>query len=256
MPTTIGYGSAWIRRYHPSATARTRLVCFPHAGGAANFYFPLSAALTPAVDVLAVQYPGRQDRYTDPCVESIDELADRIFDALRGQDDAPTAFFGHSMGAIVAFEVARRLQGAGRPPALLIASGRRAPSRYRPGGVHRLDDGAMVAELRQLGGTDAQVLDDEELLPIILPAVRSDYKAIETYVYAGTGRLTCPITALVGGDDPHTTIEEVRAWDEHTAGDFSIRVFPGGHFYLNDHRAAIAELIDAELTRHAGRVRN
>lgn len=130
--TSPNPGNLWIRRYHPAPEAAERLVCFPHAGGSASFYLPVSTALSPAVDVLGVQYPGRQDRRHEPGVTSVADLADSITRALADWGDRPLTFFGHSMGAVVAFEVARRMEGAGGGPVRLFASGggrRPAPAR-------------------------------------------------------------------------------------------------------------------------------
>jgi surfactin synthase thioesterase subunit len=153
----------WIRRYHPGPPGAARLVCFPHAGGSATFFFPVSQTLSPVAEVLTVQYPGRQDRRTEKGIESIDALAEHVARALAPWTDRPLVFLGHSMGAVVAFEVARRLEWQGIVLRHLFASGRRAPSRYRPEFVHLRDDDGIVAELIELSGTDASVLGDEEI---------------------------------------------------------------------------------------------
>src|SRR5438094_1120625 len=153
MTTRSAVHDKWIRRFHPSPQSRVRLVCFPHAGGSASYYHAMSQALAPSVEVLAVQYPGRQDRYGEPFVTDIRALADRVVESLRPWTDRPFAFFGHSMGSIVAFEAARRLQergGAG--PCRLFASSHRAPSQTRPGTVHRGDDAGVMEAIRALGG--------------------------------------------------------------------------------------------------------
>ena len=241
-------GDQWIRCYHPSPHSGARLICFPHAGGSANYYFPLSQSLAPGIEVLAVQYPGRQDRRQEKLIDHVTELADSVFEALKPWLDGPAAFFGHSMGATVAFEVARRFQEwAGRPPLRLLVSGRGAPSCDQNEAVHLRDNAGIVAELRRLGGTTQPFLDDEEWLDMILPAVRSDYKAIETYVYAPGPPLNCPITALTGDADPRVTIADVFAWAEHCTGNFEFRTFPGGHFYLQDRLPDVAETISAAL---------
>jgi pyochelin biosynthetic protein PchC len=244
-PATPG---AWIRRFHPAPEAATRLVCFPHAGGSATFYFPVSRTMAPSVDVLAVQYPGRQDRRTEPCVDSIDELADIVVGELQPWLDRPVTLFGHSMGAMLAFEVARRLERQGVVPLGLFASGRRAPSTRRDERVHLADDERLLLELLRMSGTDPQVLGDEELLRMILPAIRADYKAVETYAFQPGPALTCPVQALVGDDDPQVTLDEARAWGEHTDADFTLKVFPGGHFYINAHAPAVMD----EITAHIG----
>ncbi|HTJ38479.1 MAG TPA: alpha/beta fold hydrolase [Dactylosporangium sp.] len=239
---------AWVRRYHPADDAAVRLVCFPHAGGSATFYRPMSAALSPAVDVLALQYPGRQDRRHTPGIEHLPDLADAVFEALLPWTDRPFAFFGHSMGAIVAFEVALRLRSAARNgPVRLFASGRRAPSRWREGRVHLLDDAGIIAELRGLSGSDPRILGDEELLPMILPALRADYRAIERYTCEPAARVACPVTVLTGNADPQVDMDDACAWERHTDGGLTLRVFTGGHFFLTDHAAELLRLIRQDL---------
>lgn len=239
----------WMRAFHPSPQSPSRLVCFPHAGGSASFYHPVSAALSPSVDVLALQYPGRQERRTEPMIDNIGDLADQVHEVLQGRlDGRPTAFFGHSMGAVVAFEVARRLEaGSGPSPVHLYASGRRAPATRRAERVHLGDDEQVLAELRGLSGTDSRVLGDEELLRMVLPAIRNDYRAIENYRGDAGARVRCPVTVLVGDDDPKTSIDEARAWQGHTTGGFTMEVFTGGHFYLAGHQPAILDRIRADL---------
>jgi surfactin synthase thioesterase subunit len=224
------------------------LVCFPHAGGAASYYFPYSLALAPAIEVLATQYPGRQDRRREPLVDSIPALADSIFHALPEPAGPPYAFFGHSMGAVLAFEVARRIQAAGLPmPERLFVSGRSAPSRFRTGDVHLRDDAGLLAEMRSVGGTDLRLFDDAEMVAAALPATRSDYRAIERYRYQPGAPLSCPITALIGAHDPQASEDDVAAWREHTSAEFELRVFPGGHFYLDACRAGVIETISTAL---------
>lgn len=162
----------WMRRFHPADDAAVRVVCFPHAGGAASYFFPVASALSPAADVLAVQYPGRQDRRREPCIDNIEALADAVLAELPHWLDRPLVLFGHSMGATVAFEVARRLERDGTIPLALVVSGRRAPSRHRVETVHLRDDNGLITELKALSGTDAQVFGNEELLRMVLPAVR------------------------------------------------------------------------------------
>ncbi|MFH8337065.1 thioesterase II family protein [Streptomyces sp. AM6-12] len=248
MTTACPTGDPWVRRFHPARQDSGRLVCFPHAGGSASFYFPFSAALRDAADVLAVQYPGRQDRHAEKGIETIAELADRAHEALQPYADRPLTFFGHSMGAIVAFEVARRFERDGEGPVHLFASGRRAPSASAGENVHRRDDEGLIAELRRLSGTDDRLLGDEEILRMVLPALRSDYTAIETYRATPSTVVTAPITALTGDADPRVSPQEAHAWRGHTTGPFDLEVFPGGHFYLSDRVTEIAALLRTRLT--------
>jgi surfactin synthase thioesterase subunit len=242
------YVEKWVRRYHPAPEARVRLVCLPHAGGSATFFFPVAKALAPEVEVLAVQYPGRQDRRHETVLESVPELVERILAALRHLDDRPLALFGHSMGATLAYELALRLPSAGLPaPTHLFASGRRAPSRYRDERVHEGSDERLVAELRFLSGTSADMLADPEVLGMILPAIRGDYRAVETYRHDPGRRLDCPITILTGDEDPKVSLDEAAAWAGHTIGPSDLRVLPGGHFFLVDRAADVLGILREKL---------
>ncbi|TBO55983.1 thioesterase [Streptomyces kasugaensis] len=247
MSVTDTDNGLWIRRFATSAENAPQLVCLPHAGGSASFYYPVATALAPAVEVLAIQYPGRQDRRQESCVDDIHELAGRLFTILRPLMGRPMALFGHSMGATLGFELARLMEQAGQPVSRLFASGRRAPSRPRHESVHLLDDQGLLADVRKLSGTDSRILDDEELLRMALPAIRADYRAVETYVYRPGPELTCPVTVFTGDDDPKTTLDEARDWATHTTGAFDLDVFPGGHFFLTEHQPAILRKIAQQL---------
>ncbi|KPI30280.1 Thioesterase [Actinobacteria bacterium OK074] len=244
---------SWLRRYQPSSVAEFRLVCFPHAGGSASFYTSWARRLAPHIDVLAVQYPGRQDRFAEtPVVELMDMVAP-VAQELAEWNDLPLALFGHSMGAVVAYEVARRLErdaadGTGSPsPAWCFASGRVAPHRGRSFGAHLLDDDRLIARLRGLEAMDERLLADDELLRLVLPVVRGDCTAIETYQYEPGAGLGCPLTVLMGDADPRVPAEDAAAWREHAAGEYELRVFPGRHFFLLEHQTEIFRLIQNRL---------
>jgi pyochelin biosynthesis protein PchC len=236
----------WVRRFHHGPAERPRLICFPYAGGAANYFFRLSAALQPDVELLGVQYPGRQDRLDEPLVDDIAVLADRIAEALPDPAGRPTAFLGHSMGAVVGYEVARRWERQGVTLHHLYAAARRAPSRVRHTAVHLRDDDGIRAEVAALGGS-AELLQHPELGPLLMPPIRNDYKAIETYEYVPGPPLSCPVTALIGDSDPMVTPDEARAWAEHTTGPFALRVFAGGHFFLTDHSPQVTRILRSAL---------
>ncbi|MCZ7458840.1 thioesterase II family protein [Streptomyces sp. WMMC940] len=254
--------NVWFRRFPPlgngptgaDSDAECALVCFPHAGGSASYWRPLAVALSPTVDVVAVQYPGRLDRLREAPVEDLHLLADLIADALGPPGDRPRALLGHSMGASLAYEVAVRLaRQPGGEPQLLIVSGRRAPAAAR--GRNRdwpLDDAELVRRVGGLGGMDATVLDDPEVLDLILPALRADHRALASYTDTPGRPLSCHVVALAGDRDPEATVEEVRAWGEQTSGDFRTRVFEGGHFFLNDHASDVTDLVRGLLPSRAG----
>lgn len=243
--------SPWFRNYRPAPQAPLRLICLPHAGGSATFYYPVAQALAPRIEVLAVQYPGRQDRREEPAATDLTTLADHIAQAVAPLTDRPYALFGHSMGAIVAFETARRLEAAGHGPAELFVSGRRAPCLDRAGDFHPRTDQEVVAEIRALNGTGDALLDDQEILDMILPALRADYHAVRRYRYSDGPRLACPLTAFTGDSDPKASATEVDAWAGHTASGFELRVLPGGHFFLVDQQHEVLRTVEQHLTTAA-----
>ena len=211
--------------------------------GPAPFFVPVADALSPGVDVIAVQYPGRQDRRREDPIGDIRILADRLHAILIRQSPLPVTLFGHSMGAIVGFELALRLEASGHAPERLYASGRRGPATHRDENVHLRDDDAILAEIRSLNGTASALLGDRELMRSILPALRADYHAAETYECAPDIAVACPITVLTGDSDPKTTAEEARAWEGHTTGGFDLQTFPGGHFFITGHADQIIGLL-------------
>ncbi|MFF2791067.1 thioesterase II family protein [Streptomyces sp. NPDC058049] len=247
MTTNAVQQSAWIRRFREIPEAAVRLVCLPHAGGSATYFFPLAEALTPRVEVLAIQYPGRQDRYREPCVNDMTELVEQTLKAVLPWTDRPLALLGHSMGATVAFEVARRLEAEVIVPRALLASGRRAPTAASGAGLPSLDDRSLLAELELLHGTDARLFQDEDLLRMVMPAIRSDYEALEGYRYRPGPGLTCPVVALTGDRDRRVPVDQARAWSDVTDAAFDLRVFGGGHFFLSERTAEVADVVRGAL---------
>lgn len=248
MAASPGTRSPYLTVYRPSPDASVRLVCLPHAGGAASFYVPVAQALAPRVEVVSVQYPGRHERYADPLVPDLGTLADRIAESLLNCTDRPYALFGHSMGSLVGFEVARRMEAAGRGPLELFASGSRAPSVERRGRTwHDIPDDVFVARVQSMGGAGSQLLDDPDIRQMLLPALRNDYRAVERYAYRPQPPLACPVTAFTGADDPRVTVADVRTWAHHTTGPFDVEVHPGGHFFLADRWTEILDTVIRHL---------
>lgn len=251
MSDILGAQKVWIRRYHPAPQhADVPLVCLPHAGGSASYYRPLADALAAVTDVLPVQYPGRQDRRAEPPVTSITQLADDVLAVLESLPQRRLVLFGHSMGACVAFEVARRIERRSSIELLgLVVSDRTAPPRLRDRGVHTMDDDGVIAEIRRLNGTDDRLLLDDDVIRMIMPTIRGDYTAVETYRYVAGPRLRCPVSVLLGESDPQVTLAEAEEWRDHTDGAFTLRSFPGGHFYLAEQNARVAQALWEDLAR-------
>ncbi|MFJ5673679.1 thioesterase II family protein [Streptomyces sp. NPDC093097] len=241
----------WVRRFRPASDPRLRLVCFPHAGGAASFYRTWPQWLAPDVEVGAVCYPGREERIAEPCIDRMAELADRIAAALVPWLDRPLVFFGHSMGASVAHEVALRLEARfGQVVQRLIVSARAAPSHLRPTGVSSWSDEELLAHLRALGGSFSAALDHPDLRDLMLPIIRSDYRLVDGYEPYAPPLLSAPVTGYLGAEDPHVTEEDMRAWAATTRAGHTLTVLPGDHFYLMPQAARVVTEIDGLLSRH------
>jgi surfactin synthase thioesterase subunit len=237
----------WFRKFVCPASDRPLLVCFPFAGGSARWFAGLSAELTPDVRVWAVQYPGRFERTCEPLIDDLESLADQVFEAMNEHAERPVALFGHSMGAVVAFEVARRLQSADLPVARLFVSGRVAPQLRRDRNAHLLSDDGLVASAEALGGIPPGLLDRPSVRALLLPRLRSDYRAVETHRHVPGPPLTTGITALVGDADPLVSRDDAVAWCGHGLGRFALEVLPGGHFYPEQRWREVATVVRRDL---------
>lgn len=225
----------WLRCPQPRPGVRVLLVCCPHAGGSASFFYPWTAGLHRSVELVAVQYPGREDRADEPCVDDLGSLADHIADALGPVRGHPFALLGHSMGALVAYEVALRMQRRwDTVPSRLFVSGSPAPGCQPPDADcdDEWADEELVMRLRKWGRTDPVLLAQPELRKIALSALRADLRLLRTYRAEQAGVVTCPVTGLVGDRDPEASISSVRGWARLTQDRFDLRVFSGDHFYL------------------------
>ena len=238
----------WLRRPFARPGARLHLVCLPHAGGAASSLRPWQSLLPEAIDVLTVQYPGREDRFPDALVDTMDHLVREVVAALVPVLDRPYALFGHSMGSAVAYEVALELHRIGHPsPVRLLASGRPAPHRVPEGDVHLRSDEGLVDDMVRLGGTPREVLADPDLRAAVLRYVRNDYLLIERYRPTRPRTLPCPVSVFVGEDDPECGPDEARTWAATTRTPPSVTVFPGGHFFLAPQRERVAATVCRDL---------
>lgn len=221
-------------RVPAAANSRLRLFVFPHSGSGAYPYRPMISALPPWVELSILQLPGRETMFGSPMFESMKQLIDALVPVILPQTTMPYAFFGHSLGAHVAFEAARALRKQNAPaPRALLVSGTRAPHLpFKRIHLHDLSKDRFLAEIRRYGGTPEAVLQNEELMDIFMPPLRADLKIFETYSHAPEAPFDFPMYAFTGRNDHRMDLEELDAWSEHTTGNCSVRVFEGGHFYL------------------------
>ena len=243
-------GSPWLAERVPPG-ARYRLLCFPHAGGGALLYRPWVEWAPPGLAVLPVHLPGREERYREAPFRDLDSLVEALLGALEPVLGQPYGLFGHSMGAIVAFELARRLVASNAAPDHLFVSACRAPHLHDgwPGPIGS-GPGGLTRELLRLGGTPAEALADARVIELLEPVIRADIAMCHGYRATIGPPLRCPIAAFGGADDDATPEALLRAWQAHTSGPFWLRVFPGGHFYLRQHQAALLRAIVGDLAGH------
>ncbi len=244
MPTT-----PWIAYARPNPRARLRLFCFPYAGGGASIYRTWAGELPPEVDVCPIQLPGREGRLRQPPLTNMTPMIEQMMPALLPYLNMPFAFFGHSMGGITCFELARTLQRQhGLTPTGLFVSGHRAPEvPDRSQHLHGLPNDEFVEELRRFNGTPEMVLQHAELMQLMLPVLRADFTLVETYAYAPSEPLTCPLTAFGGLKDDETTREDLEPWRNYTQGSFTLRMFPGGHFFIHESREQVLRTLAQDL---------
>jgi len=235
--------------------SRVRLFCFPYAGGTAAIYRNWPRYLPSEIEVCAIQYPGRGSRFDEPLGEDIVDVMNRCYEELQSILKKPFAFFGHSMGALVSYEFARRLQREGQPePFQMFVSGCTAPHVKSIDQItYDLPEPEFIAELQRLQGTPAQVLANAELMQLMMPIVRADFKATQTYKYVPGPPLECPIRAFGGLKDEMVPHEKVEAWSEHTRGSFRAQMLPGDHFFLNTAQSLLTSIVAQELTTNGNK---
>lgn len=240
--------SAWVVRPEPKERARLRLFCAPHVGGGAMTFRAWTPAMPEDVELCALELPGRGRRLRETPFDQLRPLVESLVDAVLPELDQTYALFGHSFGALVAFELARKLRERGaRAPALLCVSGAKAPHLLGGGTTHTLPDGALIAKVRRLGGTPEAVLENADLVAALLPAIRADFQALETYRYSGGRPLDCPILGLGGAADREVDRGSLAAWAELTTADFNLRMLPGDHFFVHRFHTQILDILGEAL---------
>jgi len=238
-----------IARFAGDAAVDVQLLCFPYAGGGTQVFRAWQARVPPGIGVIGVRLPGREQGFREPAIDTWpDALAVLVAAVAPEAERGPYAFFGHSLGARLAYELTHRLAAAGhRPPETLVVSACRAPGvapRWPP--MNSMDGPTLTARLRQMKGVPDEVLTNRQLMAMLEPVLRADLRLAETWA-ASPGCLTAPILALCGERDDIDPYEDMLDWQRHTTGAFAIRSFPAGHFFLREQEEAVVAVIGAHL---------
>jgi medium-chain acyl-[acyl-carrier-protein] hydrolase len=239
----------WIERTRGSAAPRFRLFCFPYAGGNAAMFRDWAEQLGLGVELCAIRLPGRERRYSEPALRRSEQVVESLIPVLKDLLDLPFVMFGYSMGALLAYEVARGLLATSAvEPRALIAAAHRAPTTpMRRRNWYDLPRDELIAELKALNGTPAEVFEHDELLELMLPMLRADLELVETYTNHAGPMLSCPITAMGSTNDLDVSPDELAAWAGVTTGPFNTVMFDGDHFFINSARAHFMQAIRREL---------
>ena len=242
---------SWIAFRKPNPQARLRLFCLPYAGSGASIYRTWSDSLPADVEVCPVQFPGRGTRLMEAPFTHLSPLVESLAHALGPLLDKPFAFFGHSMGALVAFELARLLRRqSGVLPVCLFVSADRAPqipARYRP--IHALPEREFLTELLDMNGTPQKVAEDSEFMRLMIPVLRADFAVYQTYLYKTEAPLNCRISCFGGVQDRRVDRSDLEGWRDQTAASFSLQIFPGDHFFLNTTQPLLLRALYQDLMR-------
>lgn len=245
----------WLAYHQPNPRAVMRLFCFPFAGGGASAFRGWGHRFADTLEVCPVQLPGREGRLSEPPIHRMAPMVEALAQRLQGHMDRPFAFFGHSMGAAMAFALAHHLesQGAPAPRHLFVSAGSAPTLPAHDAPMHRASDAELVEELKRLGGTPPEILADPEWLELLLPLIRADFELLETYQPPEGTCVSCPVSAFGGLQDVHVRRDRLEAWRSLTSAGFTLRMVPGGHFYLQSALDPLAEAIgrDLDLVRPA-----
>lgn len=247
---------SWATNSSTNFDAELRLFCFPYAGGGASSFRSWSTSLTPVAEVCPVELPGHGCRLLEHPFTQLEPLIQSLARTLLPYLDKPFAFFGHSMGGLISFELAQLLrQKYNLSPVHLFISGRRAPQiPTSESPIHNLPKSEFLNKLRRFNGTPEAVLEDTELMKLLLPALRADFALLGTYVYVSKPRLDCPITVLGGLQDLEASYNDLEAWREQTNAAFSLQMFEGDHFFIHSIQSSLLEFIDREISTIASKI--
>lgn len=238
--------SKWFLTFKKNPYAKMRLLCFHHSGGGASTYFPWSKQLSPIIELMAIQLPGREDRFSEPFIDDVEDLIHKLTREFSQYKDMPFFVFGHSLGALLSFEFAKSIKKAySLTPHHIIISATKAPHLpLKRKNLSKLDPVSLKTELFSYNGIDKEIINNEELFDLYLPILKNDFLLYENYEYLESSPLSCNMLALSGTLDESVKEEEVIAWSRHTQGNFKHMSFSGGHFFIKQYQKEIVSIIN------------
>ncbi len=236
---------SWFLEYKKNPNAAIRLFCFHHSGGGASAYHPWMEHLSSNIELIAIQLPGRENRFTEPLANNLTEITNQLSEEFRFYNDKPFFVFGHSLGGLLSFEFIKSIyQHYAVYPRHMIVSATKAPHLpFRMKHLSQLDDKTLKEELKVYNGIDERILNNDELLDLFLPIIKNDFSISESYLCTDSSPLPCDILALSGTHDQTVTEEEILGWSAYTIGKFEHLSFQGEHFFIKEHQKSILEII-------------
>jgi len=236
----------WFRTFKSNPKAQIRLFCFHHSGGSASSYYRWVEHLSPSIELTAIQFPGREDRFSEPFINRLEDIISQLSEGFNAHKDKPFFVFGHSLGALVGFEFVNAIrQHYSIIPRYLVVSAARAPHLiYKRPSLSQLDDESLTKKLKEYNGIDQNIINNDDLLSLFLPIIRNDFQLLEDYKYKSSEPLLCDILALSGSDDQTVNCEDIHAWSSYTKNNFHYLSFSGKHFFLKNHQPTILQIIN------------
>jgi len=249
MNPAVAISDAWVLRDTAVVNPELQFFCLPHAGGGASAFSSWRGKLGPRVEICAIQLPGRESRITERPLDHMEPVVANLAEALLPHIRVPYILFGHSVGALISFEVARRMRSHGHAgPRAIFVAGSRAPDRpCSAPPVYHLPDHEFLERVAGMQGIPGELMEEREILDILLPALRADFTIDDTYRFQPGNALDCSVYAFGGLDDPDVSDEDLEAWKHQTTGKFSLRMLPGNHFFLRSERATLLKFLFEDI---------
>ena len=243
----------WYLEYKKNPHAAVRLFCFHHSGGGASAYFPWLGELSSYIEMVAIQLPGRENRFPEPLTNNLKYIINSLREGFELYKDKPFITFGHSLGGLISFEFIKSIYQSYSlyPRCMMISATKAAHMPFRMKHLSFMDDSTLKKELRIYNGIDDSILNNDELLELFLPIIRSDFSIYESYQSTNFAPLPCDILVFSGREDPTVNVAEIQAWSSYTTEKFEHISLPGGHFFVKDHQKSIVDHINRLTEQYA-----